>query len=63
MSKPISNRKFPPPAAMMDERRTLLTFGWIVGSIVVGCFALSAISLTVDTHASAALLAGVPVVH
>jgi hypothetical protein len=55
MPMSMSNRRFRRPAAMLDERRTLLAFGWIVGSIVLGCFALSAISLTLDAGAPAVL--------
>ncbi|MGH6768788.1 MAG: hypothetical protein ACRECO_07185 [Xanthobacteraceae bacterium] len=39
----------PRPAALMDERRTLLTFAWIVGGVVLACLSLSAISLAGDT--------------
>jgi hypothetical protein len=37
-----------PPAAMVDERGALMMFGWFVGSIVIGCFALSAVSMSLD---------------
>jgi hypothetical protein len=60
MRKAIPNRDVSrrPPAAMLDERGALMMFGWFVGSIVVGCFALSAISLSLDgAPATASLLA------
>lgn len=60
MRKPISNHELEarPPAPLMDERRTLLMFGWVVGSVVIGCLTLSAISLALETApATASLLA------
>ena len=50
MRKPTPNQDAQrrPPAAMMDERGALMMFGWFVGSIVFGCFALSAVSLSLD---------------
>jgi hypothetical protein len=45
-----------PPAAMMEERGALLMFGWFVGSIVIGCFALSALALTLDSAPATASL-------
>jgi hypothetical protein len=29
----------------MDERRTLTLFGWVLGSIVIGSFVLSAVAM------------------
>lgn len=39
----------PTPSAVLDERRTLLMFGWIVGSLLFVCLALSAMALSYET--------------
>ena len=61
MRKPITNQdnQRRPPAAMMDERGALMMFGWFVGSIVIGCFALSAVSLSLDGATATASLVAV----
>jgi hypothetical protein len=56
VSRPDDRTSATPP--MMEERGALMMFGVFVGAIVIGCFALSAISLTLDgAPATASLLA------